>query len=202
VILRLRPAAAATLVALAASLTGTAVLTTAPAHAATTNFEIINKASGKCLDAENSPSHGRTPATNGDPVQLWTCLGTPNQMWHVKQTRVVGFPLEIINNASGKCLDAVNIGPSYVVNPFVNGDHVQLYSCNGRPNQDWSDILNSSSSKPQPVYGGGGYETPGMVYHGLDAENSPSHGWTPATNGDPVQMWKENGTSNQLWFIR
>jgi hypothetical protein len=200
--LRLRTAAVVTLVALVVSLTGTAVLTTAPAHAATTNFEIVNKASGKCLDAENSPSHGLTPATNGDPIQLWTCLGTPNQMWHVKQTngKVGGFPFEIVNNASGKCLDAEDLA-SQTVNPFVDGDHVQLYSCNGRSNQYWSDILNSSSSKPQPVHGGAGTYSPG-VYYGLDAENSPSHGWTPATNGDPVQMWVEKGTSNQLWFIR
>jgi hypothetical protein len=43
----------------------------------TSNGELVNTGSGKCLDATGVQS------TDGTPLQIWTCTGASNQLWTV-----------------------------------------------------------------------------------------------------------------------
>jgi Ricin-type beta-trefoil lectin domain-like len=159
---------------------------TANAKAATmTNVQILNASRRLCLDAENDARHN--PGQNGDKVQLWACLGHANQHWTVHSgPNGVGT---ITNSASGKCLDAETFDNNH--EPGIDGDKVQLYSCNGSANQQW---LVGRPGLPGSILNNG---TP-LDPHALDAENDPLH--NPGQNGDKVQMWHYRGTSNQQWI--
>ena len=93
------------------------------------------------------------------------------------------------NLDGGLCLDAYNStsGP----NPSTNGDNVQLWTCNGYTQQNWTF---------HPVAGNPGWYTITNGYAGLclDAYNSTS-GPNPSTNGDNVQLWTCNGYAQQEW---
>jgi len=73
---------------------------------------------GKCLDV----SGGGT--ANGTLVQLYTCNGTGAQVWQHQSNG------EYVNPQSGKCLDDTGWGGS--------GTQVQIWSCAGGANQQWS----------------------------------------------------------------
>jgi hypothetical protein len=79
---------------------------------------IANRASGRCLDVNNSGN------ANGLPAQLWDCNAQPNQSW----STTAGRQLAIYG---GKCLDAYNQGA-------VNGTAVVIWECNGQVNQQWT----------------------------------------------------------------
>jgi len=83
------------------------------------NCEIVNAASGRCLDAD-APGVNN----NGDKVQLWDCWNGANQRWSTNNGHFV-------NQASGKCLDADLGGINN------NGDKVQLWDCWNGANQNW-----------------------------------------------------------------
>ncbi|HZU54852.1 MAG TPA: ricin-type beta-trefoil lectin domain protein [Actinocrinis sp.] len=76
------------------------------------------QALGKCLDV----SGGGT--ANGTLVQLYTCNGTGAQVWQHQSNG------EYVNPQSGKCLDDTGWGGS--------GTQVQIWSCAGGANQQWS----------------------------------------------------------------
>ncbi|MFO0646421.1 MAG: RICIN domain-containing protein [Polyangiales bacterium] len=72
----------------------------------------------KCLDV-------RGPSTsNGTPVQLWDCVGVPQQRWTLTSRGEV-------RGLGGKCLDVR--GPS-----TDNGTPVQLWDCVSVPQQRWT----------------------------------------------------------------
>ncbi|MEV7971333.1 RICIN domain-containing protein, partial [Sphaerisporangium sp. NPDC088356] len=75
---------------------------------------------------------------------------------------------------SGRCVDVPNLST-------VNGTQVQLWDCNGGPNQQWT----LTSAKELTVYGG----------KCLDAYG---HG---TSNGTQVDIWDCNGQSNQQWNL-
>ncbi len=86
-----------------------------------------NQGTGLCLDA-------RGGATDGTPVQQWTCNSISNERW----TDIIGDsqadqPDQIRSNVSGTnthCLDV----PNQSKDPGVQ---VQLWRCNGTIAQDW-----------------------------------------------------------------
>jgi hypothetical protein len=91
--------------------------------------QFINQADGLCLDAD--VNH----LGNGDKVQLWQCNGQAQQSWCFAGVLGPGAcsPFgnrTIVNFDDYLCLDAraQNLGPY---------DTVQLWSCNGRSNQNW-----------------------------------------------------------------
>jgi hypothetical protein len=87
-----------------------------------------------CLDADDSH-----PIGDGTKVQAWQCKGTKNQLWTavpVSDTtpppHVSSGAFEFVNADGGYCLDA-ETAPT----PIGNGTKVQLWKCNGRPQQAW-----------------------------------------------------------------
>jgi hypothetical protein len=72
---------------------------------------------GKCLDVDAAGT------ANGTKVDLYTCNGTGAQVW---QPQANG---ELLNPASGKCLDDTGYGGS--------GTQAQIWSCAATANQIW-----------------------------------------------------------------
>ena len=57
-------------------------------------------ASGDCVDCRNDAAHHCQP---GDDVQLYQCLGTPNQRWQLKHCPAAGA-FQLVSELSGACL--------------------------------------------------------------------------------------------------
>eukprot|EP01052_Picozoa_sp_SAG31_P014672 SAG31_NODE_920_length_10987_cov_4.682757_3_plen_744_part_00 len=57
-------------------------------------------ATGDCVDCRNDATHHCQP---GDDVQLYTCLGTPNQRWQVKPCPSAET-FQLVSEKSGACL--------------------------------------------------------------------------------------------------
>jgi chitinase len=73
---------------------------------------------GKCLDVDAAGT------ANGTTVDLYDCNGTGAQTWEPQSNG------ELVNPASGKCLDDTGYGGS--------GTQVQIWSCGDTSNQQWS----------------------------------------------------------------
>jgi hypothetical protein len=84
---------------------------------------------GLCLDDRSSDT------TNFNPIQVYTCNGTPAQQWTVVEA---GSTLHVL----GKCLD-INGGGT------ANGTKVDLYDCNNTAAQVWIPQSNGSLYNPQ-----------------------------------------------------
>ncbi|MCO5974807.1 ricin-type beta-trefoil lectin domain protein [Actinoallomurus soli] len=84
---------------------------------------------GLCLDDRAADT------TNFNPVQVYTCNGTPAQQWTVVEA---GSTLHVL----GKCLD-INGGGT------ANGTKVDLYDCNNTAAQVWIPQSNGSLYNPQ-----------------------------------------------------
>ncbi|HEV2374908.1 MAG TPA: RICIN domain-containing protein [Streptosporangiaceae bacterium] len=139
-----------------------------PAQALTPH-EVTNGAHRLCLDAVASHD-----GTNGDPVQLWHCHGTPDMEW-IQNFRTFQF----INVAHGLCLDASASGDGR------NGDKVQLWHCTGKSNQAWSTQA-------------GNFQIQNGA-HGLCLDANASG---DGRNGDKVQLWQcktEPGHPDEMW---
>jgi endo-1,4-beta-xylanase len=80
---------------------------------------LVNPHSGKCLTANGTG--------DGAAANLSTCTGTGAQKWTFQGNG------NLVNTASGKCLDATGQGTG-------NGTALQLYTCisTGQGNQRWS----------------------------------------------------------------
>jgi len=83
-------------------------------------------------------------------------------------------PKRIVGAQSGRCVDVSGAGTT-------NGTAVQLWDCNGQPNQSWT----YTSSKQLQVYGN----------KCLDANGQGT------TNGTAVIIWDCNGQANQQWNV-
>jgi non-reducing end alpha-L-arabinofuranosidase len=107
--------------------------------AVTSNSSFVNGAGAHlCLDAQNADPW--TPGMSGDPLQLWPCTGGLNQQWSAESESDLSWILLINdwNQARGgtaMCLDALTEGTR---TPDVDGDNVQLFTCNNHNNQQWS----------------------------------------------------------------
>jgi predicted alpha-1,2-mannosidase len=84
--------------------------------------------SGLCLDDRTSA------ATNGNPIQIYTCNGSGAQQWTVGS----GNTLQVL----GGCLDATGGGTA-------NGTLAEWYSCNGSAEQVWQPGASGSLVNPQ-----------------------------------------------------
>jgi glucosylceramidase len=85
---------------------------------------------GKCADVAGAN------ATNGTPVQLFTCNGSGAQQWAVGTDGTL--------RAFGKCLDVSGAATA-------NGTKVQIWDCNGTTAQSWSytgnQLVNTNSGR-------------------------------------------------------
>ncbi len=88
-------------------------------------YEIVNRLSGKALDAVNPAG---SPATAATLVQQYAYSGQDNQQWQLAPTG--GGYYKIANKASGKVLDVIGISTT-------NGAGIQVYTYLGGSNQQW-----------------------------------------------------------------
>ena len=127
------------------------------------NGELVNTASGLCLDDPGASS------TSGTDVEVETCTGAPEQGWYI----AVGSPAG--PNAFGPvigdgelCVDILNA----VNKP---GDTIDAYTCNGTQAQEW---LSTSNGELQAmggcldVTGGGTTGGSTIEYNTCDGENT------------------------------
>ncbi len=62
--------------------------------------------------------------TNGNKIQIWSCLGNANQDWAIEPDGTI--------QVNGKCMVTDNNGTS-------NGTKVNLWTCTGDTNQQWTE---------------------------------------------------------------
>ena len=84
---------------------------------------------GKCLDVDAAGT------ANGTKVDLYDCNGTGAQTWTHQSNG------ELLNPASGKCLDDTGYGAS--------GTQAQIWTCADTSNQQWT--LPAASTTPPPT---------------------------------------------------
>jgi O-glycosyl hydrolase len=123
---------------------------------------ITSGLAGKCLAAQNNGS------ANGTPVVIDSCdASDPAQNWSV----AVANTLRI----NGKCLDVTG-------RATADGALVQLWTCNGGTNQEWTVGRNSS------LLGTGSGKC-------LDDPGKST------VDGTRQQIWTCNGAINQIWQL-
>jgi len=126
--------------------------------------------SGYCLDDTGGSSR------NTNPVQIYRCLGNPNQDWkYVPSVSGVAGHYQL-ENSNGMCLD--DPGDS-----AANGTKMQLYTCLGDPSQTWTQVTVGNYTE---------YENP----NGRCLDNTGN----ALTNGNRVQVWACNGDAAQQWY--
>lgn len=143
-------------------------------------YPVTNNLNGRCLDAA-----WEHIGSNGTPVVLWDCYGPgqSNQQWYFRPVHHYYPEYQIVNKASGRCLDASWHWQG------VNGTPIVLWDCYG-PNQ-----LNQIWYVYQDGYLN--YTIQSKAFNRvLDA----NLGWGGA-NGTPIQLWDNlgNGQYNQRW---
>jgi GH43 family beta-xylosidase len=125
-------------------------------------MELRNPLANKCLALGNGGA-----AVDGAPVWEWTC-GNPDQKWRLNN-------MEVVAGNSGKCLDVPNSN-------FVNGQALQLYTCNGSAAQKFSYMPATSELR-----------IAGAANKCVDVSASNPN------NGTVVQVWDCNGGNAQKW---
>jgi galactan endo-1,6-beta-galactosidase len=132
-------------------------------------YKIINRNSGKALDAAGQG------ITNGTPVDQFTYNATANQKWTV--TNLGNGQYSIADVQSGRLLDVTGASTA-------NGVLVDTWASNGGSNQKWTIAATS-----------GGYYSVESVKSGkaLDVVGGAT------TNGAPVDQWTYTGGANQQW---
>ncbi|WP_035840256.1 ricin-type beta-trefoil lectin domain protein [Kitasatospora azatica] len=115
---------------------------------------------GLCLDDRSAST------ADFNPIQVYTCNGTPAQQWTVVQA---GSTLHVL----GKCLD-INGGGT------ANGTTVDLYTCNNTGAQVWIPRSNGSLYNPQSnkcLDDTGWSTTPGTQAEIWDCTGSANQQW-------------------------
>ncbi|GAA1962092.1 hypothetical protein GCM10009838_18630 [Catenulispora subtropica] len=112
-------------------------------------------------------------------LTMGSCGATQNQ-WSTYNNGDGSFTI-YANVSVNACLDADATN-------MRAGGRVQVWACNGQPQQKWF---------PEYIYGG-------IIWHNglnrglvLDANNDGVQ--SPATWGDRVQLWTRNAWQNQIW---
>jgi alpha-galactosidase len=134
--------------------------------------KIVNPASNRCMEI----LHG--DFSNEAQVTIHDCGSGDQQEWLIKDDST------IVNPASGKCLD-INNKDSLSPDQYKDETKVELYSCNGNPNQKWElqggQLVNPPSGKCLDIY-------------------SPSGA---LENDTPLQLFTcSSGKKNQQWEIQ
>lgn len=133
-------------------------------------FKIVNRNSGKALDANGNGT------ADGTQIIQWTYGGGNNQRWTLLNRGSNQY--SIIGVASGKALD-VN-GSS-----TTNGTKIQLWTYSGANNQKWTFAATTSGYyRITPVHATGS---------GLDVAGSST------ANGALLQIWAYDGGNSKQW---
>ncbi|MEV7026946.1 RICIN domain-containing protein [Kitasatospora sp. NPDC093558] len=162
------------------------VLATATAHdgqAALTDsspFYFHVRAYGDTYCLDNFASGG---GANNSPVGFWTCNGGPTELWRWRLYDAGAYyGWELVNNASGRCLDYPESWGNTV------GAQFNVYDCKdgGAPGQTFHSFVNGADiSLTSP-------KTPSVV--ALDGYASLWKG-----DGSPVGLWYADTSNFNAW---
>jgi hypothetical protein len=163
--------------------TDAGILNLLPDGQTTGPYYIVNKATGKCLDA-----HAGFGGGNNNPVGLWDCNNGVTERWYFTDNRSSGpYWIKITNAGSGRCLDypassgGAN-GWQYVLWDCVGsagstGQRFWPYWHTNTSDFDWSVELGTSANLMDAFASGGG------------------------GNGNPVGNWGYTGSNLQRWTL-
>ena len=147
------------------------------------SYTIINPATGKALDVEGAGT------TKGTKVQLYTANNTCAQKWQIVKNDDETY--SIYSSCSGLILD-VSGG---VAN---NGTNVNIWNSNNTNAQKWKfyDYTTKDDKKiTEGVY---------TIFSATDVNMviDISGGTGTAFNGTNIQLWNNNDTAAQDWYLR
>ena len=125
----------------------------------------IASGGGLCLEV-----HAPDQRVNGGRVQLWHCNGSDQQLWTIRDGRIVSL--------AGKCLDV------HFPELHTDGGRVQVWDCNGSVQQRW---LHSG----QTLRSGGGKC---LDAHLPDLHNDGARVQVWDCNGALQQMWRQSSS--------
>lgn len=158
--------------------------TAAPARSGTTDaalladvFHLVNRGTGRCLDAFFSGG-----GENNNAVGLWDCNGGISEQWRLVSSGNPGYPYALVNANKGRCLDY----------PAESGGTIgwqfKLWDCNRSASQNlklvpfgdfYKIYVQRNGTAPMDAYASSG---------GL--------------NGNPVGIWNETGSPLQHWTLQ
>jgi Ricin-type beta-trefoil lectin domain len=133
---------------------------------------------GKCLDVTGGVN------ANGTKIQLWACLnGDANQQWQPEPNG------ELVNPETGRCLDNYDVASTNYGTD--NGTQLDIWSCNGNPNQQWALPYPQPAAQDRIV---SAYPAPAPMCADDNHGNS--------TDGNKVDTWQcNNGAGAQEWTV-
>ena len=146
-------------------------------NSTTDDYNIINVASGKSLDVSGAG------VSNGTNIQLWESNQSCAQRWKIVETS--GEAAKIVSACSNRVID-VSSGK------MENGRNIQLWGDNGTSAQQW--VLVPVETVKDGLYN---------ISSSIDNQKvmDISGGIYNANNGTNVQIYKNNKTTAQRWFI-
>jgi endoglucanase len=139
--------------------------------AAATVTDIVNQASGKCVDVVSAST------ADAAEVAQYTCGGASNQQWALRDLGN-GYH-NLVAQHSGKCLDVNNAATT-------DGAAIIQYTCGSATNQQWQ--LRSVS---------GGY-TEIVARHSGKCLDVPA---SSTANSTRLKQYPCNGGANQRWTL-
>lgn len=143
----------------------------------TDDYNIINVASEKSLDVAGAGIN------NGTNIQLWETNQSCAQRWKIVE--VAGEAVKFVSACSNRVLDVSG-------GKMENGRNIQLWSDNGTSAQQWILV-------PVEVVEDGLYNISSAIINNKIIDISG--GIYNAKNGTNVQIYKDNKTTAQRWYI-
>jgi hypothetical protein len=166
-----RALGAAAAVASSLGLLAAAIASSPPARAATSNFELFNANSGRCIGISNGLA--------GD----WTCTGHADQTWNFGPPNANAYSMII--NGNQQCL-AVKGGT------IANGTRILGYSpCTGTPDQFWKVVQDPSNP----------HGAVSLILNEANSSYVIGVSGSSTANGAAVVLWSKNGHFDQDWEL-
>ena len=152
-------------------------------------YQVVAKSSGKCLDTRGSTSNGAAIVQNA-------CANSAQQLW-TRRTSASGHS-QLVSASSGKCLNVRGFSSR-------DGAIIEQNACTNSDSQNWT--LPASA----PVATAPESTAPAPTAPVLTAAQSVTAkhsgkcldlaGWSTA-NGVQMQQWSCNGGTNQQWLFK
>ncbi|MFJ8444421.1 RICIN domain-containing protein [Kitasatospora griseola] len=155
------------------------------------SYEILNPASGRCLNLS-----GAGPWANSTPIIAWDCtLGANNEKFQITADGKLRNPI------SNRCLNVSGAGPVW-----DNGTPIILFDCNSQPNEkfEWTadgQLRNPASGRCLNVSGAGpvwNNNTPIILF---DCNSQPNEKFRPVADNEipnPVGRLKNQASGRCL----
>ena len=158
-------------------------------------YQVVSRSSGKCLDNRGSKDGGTDVVQNA-------CANTAAQLW-TRRTSASGHS-QLVSVGSGKCLNVRHYSST-------NGAVIEQNTCTNSDSQQWA--LPAVAAQPAPEAPAPAPEEPAptapapalSAAQKISAKHSGKcldlAGWSTA-NGVQMSQWSCNGGTNQQWLFK